>query len=81
MLPFLQPKKISGMIMAKVKPEGDMQSEGMEGDHDPALMSAAEDLISAIHAKDAMRVASAIKAAFEISDSDPHMEGPMESDK
>jgi hypothetical protein len=38
-------------------------------------MSAADDLISAVHMKDSKAVADALKAAFEICDSMPHEEG------
>lgn len=68
MLPFLQPKKQASVIMAKRV--GD-KTEPMheEGEHDPGLMSAAEDLISAVHSKDAKAVAGALKAAWEVCDS------------
>lgn len=75
MLPFLAPKKIASVIMAKTKPEGGVEDERHEDEQDPGLMSAAEDLISAVHAKDAAAVAEALEAAFEILDSQPHEEG------
>lgn len=75
MLPFLAPKKQAGVIIAKrVGDKTEVESE--EGEHAPGLMASAEDLISAVHAKDAKAVASAIKAAFEVCDSEPHEEGP-----
>jgi len=75
MLPFLAPKKQAGVIMAKRVGE---KTEPMheEGEHEPGLMAAAEDLISAVHAKDAKAVADAFKAAFEVCESYPHEEGP-----
>lgn len=75
MLPFLAPKKQAGVIIAKRV--GD-KTEPMheEGEEDPGLMAAAEDLISAIHAKDAKAAAQALKAAFEVCDAYPHEEGP-----
>lgn len=75
MLPFLAPKKIASVIVAKTKPTGGIEPKGEEGEHDPALMSAAEDLISAVHMKDAVAVADALRAAFDICDSEPHVEG------
>lgn len=42
------------------------------------LMAAAEDLIQAVHSKDAHAVADALEAAFQISDSLPHEEGEHE---
>lgn len=55
--------------MARRKPEGQVEVLGEEGDEDPALMAAAEDLISAIHAKDAKAVISALSSALDILDS------------
>lgn len=68
-LPFLNAKKIASVMMAKTRPDGSVEDQHMEDEHDPALQSAAEDLISAVHMKDSMKVASALKAAFEIMDS------------
>jgi rRNA processing protein Krr1/Pno1 len=76
MLPFMQPKKASSIIMMKAKPEGGMEVEKEEGEEDPSLLAAAEDIISAISMKDAVTLAMALKAAFEICDSMPHEEGP-----
>lgn len=67
MLPFLAPKKQASVIMAKrVGDKTEVESE--EGEHAPGLMAAAEDLISAVHAKDAKGVASAMKAGYECCD-------------
>lgn len=75
MLPFLQPKKMAGIIMAKVKPEGGVETTGEEGEMDHGFLAAAEALISAIHSKDAGAVAKALHEAFEIADAMPHEEG------
>jgi hypothetical protein len=48
-----------------------------ESDYD-TLESAAEELISAVHAKDVKAVCTALKSAFEICDSGSHEEGPHE---
>ena len=74
MLPFLRNLKeasVSG------EPES-IKREHDEGADFDMLESAAEDLISAIHAKDTKAVVSALRAAFEIYDSEPHEEGPHE---
>lgn len=65
MLPFLAPRKQAGVIIAKRV--GD-KTEPMheEGEQDPGLMSAAEDLLSAISSKDASAVAAALKAAYDV---------------
>lgn len=68
MLPFLMPKKQASVIMAKrVGEKTEAVSE--DGEHEPGLMSAAEDLISAVHSKDAKAVADALKAAHSVCDS------------
>lgn len=75
MLPYLEPKKMTSTIMASRKPSGAIESEGPEDEQDAGLMSAAEDLISAIHSKSAEAVASALKAAFDICGSSPESDG------
>ncbi len=70
LLPFLKNKQQqSGVIVQNRTPDEPKDSE------DQGLMACAQDLIDAVHAKDAKRVASALKAAFEIADSEPHVEG------
>jgi hypothetical protein len=78
MLPFLKPKKVAAVIVANRQPDGSMESEGSEDEMDPGLMAVAEDLIRAVHGKDARAVAQALQAAFDIADSIPHVEGPHE---
>jgi hypothetical protein len=75
MLPFLKPKSVAGLIISHRKPDGSNQADHMEGDENAALEACAEDLIRAIHAKDAKAAAEALKSAFEIADSMPHVEG------
>lgn len=48
-----------------------------ESDYD-MLESASEDLISAVHSKDVKAVCSALRAAFQMLDMEPHSEGPHE---
>lgn len=43
---------------------------------DPGIYSAAFELIKALESKDPQAVASALKNAFELLDSQPHEEGP-----
>lgn len=61
------------MIVARKK-----EGEPMEIPAEHPLASAAEDLISAVHSKDANAVAQALEAAFQICDSQPHYEGENE---
>lgn len=69
MLPFLQPKKAASVIMAKMKPDG-IEPMHEEGEEDPSLMMAAEDILSAISMKDAKALAEALKAANDIMNSE-----------
>lgn len=48
----------------------------MEGEEMAPLEACADDIIRAINSKDSKMLAEAIKAAFEICDSEPHEEGP-----
>jgi hypothetical protein len=76
MLPFLK-NKHEGSISETpdaIKREHD---EDSSEEYD-MLESAAEDLISAVHSKDVKAVCSALRAAFEMLDMEPHQEGPHE---
>ena len=76
MLPFFKPKKLASVIIATRKPDGTVMPKHEETEHEDGIMSVAEDLISAVHMKDASMVATALKAAFEIMEEAPHEEGP-----
>jgi hypothetical protein len=77
MLPFMKPKSVAGLIIQKRSADTGLSApESPEPEQDQGLSSAAEDLIRAVHAKDAQGVAAAIRAAFELLDSEPHEEGP-----
>lgn len=65
MLPFMPQKRNQTIIMGR-KEEGKPMELPAE---EHPLMSAAEDLIHAIHSKDVDAVAKALDAAFQISDS------------
>lgn len=67
MLPFLSHKRQEGSAVQTMSPEGQLrpgESDNM------GLMSAAEDLCKAIESKDHSAVASALRAAFQILDSE-----------
>lgn len=71
MLPFLKHNQ-------EASASGPVESIKREPDEDydyDMLDSAAEDLIQAVHSKDVKAVSSALKAAFQICDSQPHEEG------
>lgn len=69
MLPFLK-NKLEGSVSAPVRPT----NVTPEPEYD-MLESAAMDLIIAVHLKDVKSVCSALRAAFEIMESQPHHEG------
>lgn len=73
MLPFLKNKnEPSTQEHEPIKRDPDE-----EADYD-MLESAAEDLISAIHSKDVKAVCSALRAAHELCDLEPHEEAAHE---
>lgn len=82
MLPFMKPKQQVGVIVKNRTPDApvgddtDNSSSANEG-----LEAAATDLIRAVHSKDIKQVADALRAAFEICDSEPHEEGPHLNDE
>jgi hypothetical protein len=78
MLPFMKPRKIQGVIVDNRKADGSKHDKKTQEDH--GLNQAAEDLIRAIHDKDIDAAAAAMRAAFEILDSQPHEEYPHEDE-
>ena len=71
-LPF---KKLSDEASISAPPDKIMREPDEDAEYD-SLHSAAEDLLSAINSKDIKAIASALRAAFELCDSEPHEEGP-----
>lgn len=71
MLPFLKNTKEGGIST----PPDKIKRESDEGSDLDLLETCSQDLISAIHSKDAKGVKEALKAFFEICDSEPHEEG------
>lgn len=74
-LPFLKKQSMAGLIISHRKPDGSKEEEKTEGQEDQGLISCADDLIRAVHSKDSQAVSSALRAAFQILDSEPHNEG------
>lgn len=77
-LPFLRKKQVAGIIMAKRQPDGSKMEthESDEKDYDSNdLKACAQDLLSAIEAKDVDKIAAVLKSAHEICDMEPHEEG------
>lgn len=69
-LPFLKPKMMGAVIEVNRKKSGEMEPMNEEGGHGPGIMSAAEDLISAVHAKDSHAVADALMAIFDMHEAE-----------
>lgn len=79
MLPFLKPKAANqvGLIIKTREPdEKPDETNDDSGDH--AIGACARDLISAVHARDEKGVSEALRAAFEILESEP--DNDMEDD-
>lgn len=73
MLPFQKNKEASVSVAPDViKRDSDEPKE----DHDYGLEACGSDLIAAVKSGDASAVGAALKAAFELCDSQPHQEGP-----
>lgn len=66
-LPFLQDDSRAHHTSVALRPPDDSQA---------GLMAAALDLLNAVNMKDTKGMADALRAAFEILDSSPHLEGP-----
>lgn len=80
-LPFLKRKdsQIGGVIVKHRKPDETPQAEDQD-DPSAAIHACAHDLMKALEAKDVAGIAEALHSAFEILDSQPHLEGPHEDD-
>lgn len=74
MLPFLKSKKEAS---ASVKPETITRphDESSEVEFD-SMEAVAEDILNALKHSDKKLLAEALRSAFELMDSEPHMEGP-----
>lgn len=75
-LPFLKNKQqsVAGLIMKHRAPDGIKDDMPEEPSDNQGLHSAASDLMNAVHAKDIPAIAAAMKAAFEIMQSEPSQE-------
>ena len=68
-------KKLAAIILAA--PKGGEDEGGSDGEN--GMDTAADELIAAIHKKDAKAVVSALRAAFEICEASPHEEAEAEA--
>lgn len=78
MLPFLDPKKVSSVIISKRKDKNlEVKSEvdSPDNKNDSALEDACHGIMAALDQKSVKDLALAIKEAFLICDSAPHVEG------
>jgi hypothetical protein len=78
MIPFLK-RSQDASASAPIESER-LETVESSDDYD-SLEAAAEDLIAAVHSKDAKAVCVALRAAFELMDSEPHEEGPHTNEK
>lgn len=79
-LPFLKKKQqagIAGPMIEYRKPDADGEGHNDKDSNDnEGLRACARDLISCVQSGDEAGAADALKAAFDICDSQPHEEGP-----
>ena len=76
-LPFLKHKpQVAGIMTIERKPDQDTETQD-----DSGMMAAAQDLSNAIHSKDIKAIAAALRAAFEILETQPHDEISHEQEK
>ncbi len=73
MLPALKRKNDVGISI----PAESIERKPDEGAEYDVLESAADDLIAAVHSKDTKAVCVALRAAFELLESEPHQEAPI----
>ena len=78
MLPFIKPQSKQASLSIKYRQPDEKEPFSDEGDADDgaALHAAAQDILRAIESKDYKHLALALKSAFDICDSEPHVEGP-----
>lgn len=69
-LPFLAKKPLQPGVIVKER-ASDAKPDASDESDDSGIEACAEDLISAVHAKDVKGVAEAIKSAFELLGSAP----------
>ena len=83
MLPFLEPKKMSSMVIAR-HGKSDLDAHP-EIDHDdsidPDMKEAAADVMRAFESKSVIDLAKALHSAFMIFDAMPHVEGEHEDNE
>jgi hypothetical protein len=80
-LPFLRKKNdagIAGVMVQHRSPDAEGEGHKDQEDHteEHGLKACAKDLMDCISAGDEAGVAKALRAAFDILDSEPHVEGP-----
>jgi hypothetical protein len=90
MLPFLEPRKMTSIIIARhgkrdlegypemPAPDG---SSSEEDRLDPDFKEAAADVMRAFESRSVIDLARALHAAFQLFDSSPHEEGEHEEDE
>jgi len=67
-LPFLNPKRIASIVIAKTKKDGSVDAGTPEHEAvESPSMEMAEEMISAMHAKDAVRLAALIDSLINKS--------------
>lgn len=74
MLPFMKPRPMGSVMIHKVDSEGKQEPLHEEGQPDPGLVMAMEDLKKAMESKDIHAMCEAFQAAYDICESAPSEE-------
>lgn len=79
MLPFLKDKNQRASqtgVIVKTRPSDHPEAQDIDHTDPEAILEAcAQDLISAVHARDIKKTAQILKDTFELLDAMPHVEG------
>ncbi len=75
MLPFHKPRKAGSVVSVVMHKDSSQEPMHEEGEHPQELVMAMDQLIQALHNKDANKASEAFRAAFECLEAYPHVEG------
>lgn len=78
LLPFLKPRAQTGVIIQE-RARDTVPREELDREED-SIDICCEEMIEAMEEKDPKKMAKALRAAFQIFDSEPHEEGPHTND-
>lgn len=78
-LPFLRKKQNAAVIISHRKPDAKEEGAAPDPEDNQALEACAQDIMRAISQNDHKHLALALKAAFDVMESEPHEENDENS--